>query len=138
MTVPSQNGRASRNGIRVHRSGRLGAQDVTTKDGIPVTTVARTLLDLADVLPEQALKRAVDESDYLRLFDLTALVAVAEANPGRRGARLLKAAAEPPHLTRSELENRFLALCSRHRIPEPLTNLTLYGYEVDPSGPRPS
>jgi hypothetical protein len=97
---------------------------VATNDGIPVTAVARTLLALADVLHKQALKRAIDEAEYPRLFDLTSLVAVVEGNPGRRGARLLKAAAEPPHLTRSELENRFLALCSRHRIPEPLTNLT--------------
>jgi Transcriptional regulator, AbiEi antitoxin/Protein of unknown function (DUF559) len=136
VTVPSRAGRLSRNGIRIHRSGRLGARDVTTKDGIPVTTVARTLLDLADVLPKQALKRAIDESEYLRLFDPTSVVAVVEANPGRCGTRLLKAAAEPPHLTRSELENGFLALCSRHRIPEPLTNLTLCGYEVDAFWPQ--
>ena len=136
VTVPSQNGRRSRDGIRIHRSGRLGAQDVTTQHGIPVTTVARTLLDLADVLSKPALKRAIDESDYLRLFDLTALVAVVDGNPGRRGARLLKAAAAPQHLTRSELENRFLALCSRHKIPEPLTNVTLCGYEVDAFWPQ--
>jgi hypothetical protein len=136
VTVPSRAGRLSRSGIRIHRSGRLGVQDVTTKDAIPVTTVARTLLDLADVLPKQALKRAIDESEYLRLFDLTSLVAVVNANTGRRGATLLKAAAEPPHLTRSELEKRLLALCSRHKIPEPLTNLTLCGYEVDAFWPH--
>jgi hypothetical protein len=136
VTVPSQNGRVRRDGIRIHRSGRLGVQDVTTKDAIPVTTVARTLLDLADVLPRQALKRAIDESEYVRLFDLTSLVAVVNANPGRRGATLLKGAREPPHLTRSELENRFLALCSRHKIPEPLTNVTLCGYEVDAFWPH--
>ena len=136
MTVPSQNGRVRRDGIRIHRSGRLGVQDVTTKDAIPVTTVARTLLDLADVLPKQALKRAIDESDYLRLFDLTSLVAVVNANPGRRGATLLNAAAEPPHLTRSELESRFLTLCARHNIPEPLTNEIVCGYEVDAFWPH--
>jgi predicted transcriptional regulator of viral defense system len=67
VTVPSRAGRLSRSGIRVHRSRRLGSQDVTTNDGIAVTTVARTLVDLADVLPKQALKRALDESEYLRL-----------------------------------------------------------------------
>jgi hypothetical protein len=46
-----------RKGIRVHRSGRLRAEEVTVRGGIPVTTVERTLLDLADVLPEQALRR---------------------------------------------------------------------------------
>jgi hypothetical protein len=67
VTAPSRAGRLSRRGIRVHRSRRLGSQDVTTNDGIAVTTVARTLVDLADVLPKQALKRALDESEYLRL-----------------------------------------------------------------------
>jgi Transcriptional regulator, AbiEi antitoxin/Protein of unknown function (DUF559) len=136
VTVPSRAGRLSRSGIRIHRSGRLGVQEVTTKDAIPVTTVARTLLDLADVLPEQALKRAIDESEYLRLFDLTSLVAVVSANPGRRGATLLKVAAEPPHLTRSELEIRFLTLCARHSIPEPQTNQIVCGYEVDAFWPE--
>jgi Transcriptional regulator, AbiEi antitoxin/Protein of unknown function (DUF559) len=136
VTVPSRAGRLRRSGIRIHRSGRLGAHDVTSKDAIPVTAVARTLLDLADVLPKQALKRAIDESDYLRLFDPTSLVAVVNANPGRRGAMLLRAAAEPPHLTRSELEIRFLTLCVRHNIPEPLTNQTVCGYEVDAFWPE--
>jgi very-short-patch-repair endonuclease len=136
VTVPSRAGRLRRSGIRIHRSGRLRAEDVTTNNGIPVTTVARTLLDLADVLPKQALKRAIDESEYLRLFDLISVVAVVNANPGRRGATLLKSAAEPPQLTRSELENRFLRLCARHQIPKPLTNHTVCGYQVDAFWPR--
>lgn len=81
VTVPSQNGRVRRNGIRIHRSGRLGADEATTKDGIPVTTVARTLLDLADVLNSQALKRAIDAAEYQRLFDLNALTATVNNNP---------------------------------------------------------
>lgn len=136
VTVPSRAGRVRRKGIRIHRSSRLGRQDVTVKDGIPVTTVARTLLDLADVLQPQALKRAIDESEHQRLFDLTALIAVVNRNPGRRGATLLRAAADPPHLTRSELENRFLAFCTRHNLPEPHTNQMLLGYEVDALWPH--
>ena len=131
VTVPSQNGRVRRNGIRIHRSGRLGADEVTTKDGIPVTTVARTLLDLADVVNNQALKRAIDEAEYQRLFDLNALTATVNNNPGRRGSALLKIAADPPQLTRSEFENRFLAFCARHEIPAPRTNQVVLGYEVD-------
>ena len=53
------------------------------RGGIPVTTVARTLLDLADVLDEQALRRAVAEAEYRKHFDLTAINAVVERNPGR-------------------------------------------------------
>jgi predicted transcriptional regulator of viral defense system len=59
VTVPSRAGRIRRKGIRIHRSGRLGPHEATERDGIPVTTVARTLLDLADALDLQALRRAV-------------------------------------------------------------------------------
>jgi predicted transcriptional regulator of viral defense system len=64
VTVPSQNGRLKRAGIRAHRSGRLAAEEVTECHGIPVTTVARTLLDLADVLDREALRRAITEAEY--------------------------------------------------------------------------
>ena len=73
------------------------------RDGIPVTTVARTLLDLADVLQSQRLKRVITEAEYLTLFDLTALTAVLENNPGRRNAKLMAAAGNPrPKLSRLE------------------------------------
>lgn len=52
VTVPSRNGRRAQSGIRLHRATRLAPGDVTARHGIPVTTVARTLLDLADVRPE--------------------------------------------------------------------------------------
>lgn len=95
VTVPTRAGRARRPGLRIHRSGRLGAGEVTVHEGIPVTTLARTLLDLADVVTRQALKRAIDEADYQRLLDTTALTAVVDANPGRRGAKLLRAPRAP-------------------------------------------
>ena len=99
VTVPTRNGRIRRNGIRIHRSGRLGADQVTVRDGIPVTTLARTLLDLADVVSRQDLRRAIHESEYQRLLDMTALTAVVDDNPGRRGATLLNAAQSPPEIT---------------------------------------
>jgi predicted transcriptional regulator of viral defense system len=106
VTVPSRNGRIRRPGIRVHRSGRLRAEEVTVRHGIPVTTVARTLLDLADVLGEQALRRAVTEAEYTNRFDLTAVNAAVQNNPGRRGARLMRAVAAAGHRPRSPLEER--------------------------------
>jgi very-short-patch-repair endonuclease len=131
VTVPSRNGRVRRKGIRVHRSGRLGADEVTLRGGIPVTTVARTLLDLADVLPRQALRRAVTEAEYRDLLDNATLTAVVENNPGRRGAKLRAATEGKRHWTRSPLEDRFLALLARHGVEEPETNVWLDGYEVD-------
>jgi putative AbiEi antitoxin of type IV toxin-antitoxin system len=61
VTVPSRNGRRAQRGICVHRTGRLRPDEVTVRHGIPVTTVARTLLDLADVLDKQALRRVITE-----------------------------------------------------------------------------
>jgi very-short-patch-repair endonuclease len=136
VTVPSRAGRQRRNGVRVHRSGRLGADQVTVHHGIPVTTLARTLLDLADVLSHQSLKRAIDEADYQRLLDMTTLIAVVENNPGRRGAKLLRAAQGPPEMTRSELETRFLAIIDRHGLPRPKVNACIEGHEVDFAWPE--
>jgi hypothetical protein len=91
VTVPSQNGRIRRRGIRVHRSGRLAAEEVVVRNGIPVTTVARTLLDLADVLDRQALRRVITEAEYRQRFNPTSLNAVVQNNPGRRGRKVMEA-----------------------------------------------
>jgi very-short-patch-repair endonuclease len=131
VTVPTRAGRGRRTGMRVHRTARLTGDEVTVHEGIPVTSVARTLLDLADVLPESALKRAIDETEFLRLFDLTALTTVVHSNPGRRGTRLLRASSRPPELTRSQLEERFLGALDRHGLPRPEVNVRVGGFGVD-------
>ena len=135
VIVPSQNGRR-RPGIRVHRSSRLRPDEVTVQHGIPVTTVARTLLDLADVLDRQALKRVITEAEYTRQFDLNAINAVVQHNPGRSGAKLLEAAGARRHRTRSKLELRFLGLLERNGIEEPESGVWIEGYEVDFLWPR--
>ena len=131
VTVPTHVGRRRQRGIRLHRSRRLTEQDVTIHQGIPVTTVARTLLDLADLLGDQALRRAVNEAEYLRLLDMSALVAAVHRNPGRRGARLLNAAKGPLELTESALEDRFMALVERHGLPRPKVGATVAGHRAD-------
>jgi Transcriptional regulator, AbiEi antitoxin/Protein of unknown function (DUF559)/AbiEi antitoxin C-terminal domain len=131
VTIPLRAGRRRRKGIRVHRSGRLSRDEVTFREGIPTTTVERTLLDLADALGTGALKRTIAEAEYLRLLDMTALTAVVKANPGRRGQRVLELARAEPEWTRSELEQRFLDFVDRHNLPRPLVNATVEGYEVD-------
>jgi predicted transcriptional regulator of viral defense system len=132
VTVPSRAGRIRREGIRIHRSGRLSPGEVTEKDGIPVTTVARTLLDLADVLDLQALRRAITEAEYRHLYDHTALIAVVESNPGRRTKKLMTAAMEGRmHRTRSPLEDRFIRFQERYGVEEPECNVYVEGYEVD-------
>jgi len=131
VTVPSRAGRRRRRGIRVHRSRRLPAKEVTVHEGIPITTVARTLLDLADALPTHALKRAIDEAERQRLFDLTSLLAAVQGNPGRRGAKVIQLAQEPPELTDSEFAEAFLALVERHGLPRPHVGVWLDGHRAD-------
>ena len=131
VTVPSLNGRRKRDGIRIHRSGRLQPDEVTVRHGIPVTTVARTLLDLADVLDRQALKRVITEAEYTNQFDLIAINAVVNANPGRASAKLMAAVGAAGDRTRSELEDRFLAILDRHGVEPPQTAVSIEGYELD-------
>jgi very-short-patch-repair endonuclease len=124
ITLPSRSARP-RPGIDVHRSTTLTNADVTKVDGIPCTSVARTLLDLADVVDERGVEKAIDEAEVLRVFDLREVEEVLERAGGRRGAsvvRRLLADYGGPTLTREELEERFLALCRKASLPSPSVN----------------
>jgi very-short-patch-repair endonuclease len=134
VTVPTRSGRQRRRGIVVHRSA-LPSAEVTRRRGIPVTTLARTLLDLAEVVTRRALERATDEAERLDLLDLDALDAVIGRNPGRVGAARLRKLRES-HLvgstiTKSELEELFLELCRSHSLPSPAVNQRVGPYVVD-------
>jgi very-short-patch-repair endonuclease len=125
-------------GIKVHRARRLDPADVTTKDGIPVTTVARTLVDLTDVLPSDRILRAIREAEYLTLLDTDTLTAAVQRATGRRRLTKLTKAIErhrPGQIVREELEHRFLELVHAAGLPDPETNVKvktrLRTYEVD-------
>jgi very-short-patch-repair endonuclease len=121
-------------GVLVHRSRRLDPADRAVVEAVPVTSMARTLVDLADVLSERRLADAVHEAEVQRIFDLNELRQAQARVPGRTGRHRLKrvlAAYEVPVLTRSEAERRFLDLCRTHSLPQPRTNAPLHGYEVD-------
>jgi len=129
VTVPGRGGRAKRKGIRLHRA-RLAPAEVAVRAGISVTTPARTLVDLADVLTRRQLERAFDEAEYLRL-DCTGLRAV-RGRPGY--GRLLAVLAEHAAgstRTRSELEDLFLEACASQGLPRPEVNTLVQGHEVD-------
>jgi very-short-patch-repair endonuclease len=135
VTVPRQ-APVRRPGIRVHRHAALArAEEVTVHEGIPVTTPARTLLDLAATFPRRTVERALDQAEILRLIDHRVLERTLAAHRGRRGSPSLRAILEHhaagSTLTRSELEERFLALCDDHGIRRPRVNTTLHGFEVD-------
>jgi Protein of unknown function (DUF559)/Transcriptional regulator, AbiEi antitoxin len=134
VTAPGRTGR-SRKGIDVHRATGLEERDVTTVDGIPCTSVARTLLDLSTTLDGTALERAIEQAEKLRIFDLTAVVEVMERAGDRRGGPELREAlaayVPEPAFARSVLEKRFLALCRAAEVPMPRANNVTDGDEVD-------
>ena len=136
VTAPTR--RRSRKGIAVHHAP-LPEAHVTHLDGLPVTTVPRTLLDLADVLPLNALRRTWEEADRLRLLDVRAVEAVLATANGRRGAAGLRSLLghhlEGHDYTRSEFERDLLALCAEHGLPTPTINPEVEGYEVDGAWP---
>ena len=116
-----------RKGIRAHEA-RLTRADVSTREGLRLTSPARTLLDLASSVPASDLERAVNEAQVLRLVAPAALAALSR----RRGAaRLRDALRIEPRMTRSELERLMLGLVRRIGLPEPATNVRVLGHEVD-------
>ena len=109
------------------------------RDGFPVTTVARTLFDFAEVEPFDTLKGAAEEADRLKLLRLRELEEVCERGRGRRAlrpVRRLLAELRPPDEGRSPLEIRFPAFVRRHRLPEPVQNVHVLGHEVDALWPE--
>jgi very-short-patch-repair endonuclease len=120
---------ASRRGapaIRLHRSRSLIARDTTTHQGIPITTIARTLLDLAATIKPHRLERALAQAERLQLYDHRAIEALLATANGHRGKPLLaQATAREPKFTRSELEAWFLTLVRDAGLDEPEVNLTL-------------
>jgi very-short-patch-repair endonuclease len=125
----------SRPGLRLHRPRTLRPDEVTVHEGIPVTTPARTILDLAALLQRRPLERLLDQAENTRLTDVPSLAALARAHPGHRGASKLLAAldthAPGSTLTRSTLEELFVQLCRDHGLPRPEVNSDRTGVEVD-------
>ena len=113
-------------GIRVHRARYLDERDVRRNLTIPRTTVARTLLDLADDMPDKALRRAVRQAQAMRLTSVRQIADVLTRSNGRRGAKRLAALiADGPAPTRSDLEDVVLDLIDGAGFERPEINLRL-------------
>jgi very-short-patch-repair endonuclease len=125
----------SRPGIRVRRSTTLTALDVTLHRGLPVTTPARTLLDLATYDPDRrAVEQALDEGLARRLVSATKLRDAAARAPGLRGGRVLEELLDPDRargVTRSQAEERLLEIIRRAGLPDPERNVRIGPFTVD-------
>lgn len=136
VTVPKQ--RRPQPGLLLTESF-IAPDERETVRGIPVTTVARTLLDLAAVSNEDELERAVREAEVNLLADETGLQALLQRHPGRRGVatlRRLTNADDLDTITKSELEQRFRAFIKRQDLPRPIHNTLVEGFLVDALWPH--
>ena len=135
VTIPATPGRALRTGIRLHRSKMLALGHSTVHHAIPITTPVRTLVDIAATLKGRQLEQALDRAEQLRLVDFAELAQALAARPTRPGSPSLQAVLSRytagSTVTRSELEERFLALCDDHGLPRPETNTRIKGIEID-------
>lgn len=130
----------SRRGIRVHQTRMVHSDDRAERSSIPVTSLARTIVDLAGMIGPSGLRKAIDRADRLRLLDLVELNAARERSNGRRGTKALGQIMDnyrPPPFLRSALEHDFLELCRRAGIPAPAMNAIVAGLEVDAVWPEP-
>ena len=132
IDVTAARGRRRR-GITVHEGSIIGAE-WTRVARIPVTSAARTLFDLAEVVNEKQLQRAFEEADRMRLLRIRELESVCERGYGRKALRPVRRLLEEaryPEDTQSPLEDRVLDLCREYDLPQPVTGAMVLGREVD-------
>lgn len=101
---------------------------------IPVTSLARTLLDESATVRAEWLSRMLKRAEELRLLDLRDVDELLGRCPGHRGAKRLAETVSlyrPASFTRSGLEERFLALVAEAGLPQPHTNFVEAGFELD-------
>jgi very-short-patch-repair endonuclease len=133
VTVPGPSRR--RSAIRVHRTTGLPGADVEEIDGLRVTSVARTLLDLGAVTPLRVVERAFDQADVLRLLDMAAVGRVLQEGTYRPGAsklgRVAARATTGTSITETDLEELMLAIIRRAGLPEPVCQHPVLQYRPD-------
>jgi predicted transcriptional regulator of viral defense system len=125
VVSPNRRGRRIA-GITAHTSATLLPRDITTVEGIPTTTLARTLLDLAEVVTPRRLERAIEQAEVIRQLDMRAIEDVLSRANGRRGATPLQAVLEDMKPgttpTRNDLEEAFLQICRDVHAPPDAVN----------------
>ncbi len=134
VSVPRRNARI-RDGIRVHRPRHLDREDRTHRRGIPITSLPRTLIDVAEVLSRRSLERVADEAEFLKLLNENSVAETLERNRGRTGAarlrRTLRRHEPGTTRTRTALEEAFYVLVSASGLPQPEVNVAVGRLTVD-------
>lgn len=123
-----------RSGVRLHHSTILEERDRVVCAGIPTTSVARTLLDLAIGQPRKRLEGALELAERRDLLDIGAvdeLLARSGRHPGRKRLRLASRLFRAPVMSRARSERLLLDVIRRARLPRPAINYVVAGCEVD-------
>lgn len=121
-------------GVAVHRTRILDQRDVRIRAGLPLLSPARALLDIAEEVTDRQLELAFDRAIVDRIIRPPEVTELLARTDGRRGGPRLALLVEHLHgptLTRSEAEERLLALIRAAGLPMPAVNQRLHGYEVD-------
>lgn len=133
VTVPRRRRRRIE-GVRIHRVRDLRADEVTTLDGIPITTPARTILDIAEEASTRDVEQALANALRMRLVTMDEMWEMVARHPTHRGAPPLRRVLDAeggPQFTRSEAEEKLLALVRSGKLPRPELNGNVLGHEVD-------
>lgn len=122
-----------RAGIRAMSRPSLRSRDFTRRNGIPVTSAVRTLLDLATELDVTSLERAVNDADKLDIIDPEALRTALERYAGEPGVKRLRALLDRHtfRLSDSDLEIFFRPIAKGAGLPQPISKAKVNGFEVD-------
>jgi hypothetical protein len=126
--------RRSLEGVKVHSMKQVATMDVARRDGLPVTSLLLTLLDLAGSLAEEPFAVALNEARVQRRVSDRALFAVLDRYPNRKGSRALRsllAAGFGPRITRSEAERRALLAMRDSGIVPDASDHSIGPYRVD-------
>lgn len=134
LHVTSRNGRHARDAFDVHVAD-LAPVDRKRRDGIPVTSLSRTILDISVRARPKTVARYLERAEDAKVFDLREMRALLDRCKGHRGGAKVRAALDAyrpeRQFTRSAFERRFLALVRDAGLPEPAMNAFVAGHELD-------
>jgi hypothetical protein len=137
--VMCRSGRSTNRAFVVHRA-ELERVDLARRDGIPVTSLSRTILDLAADSNPRTVRRYIQRADDAKRFNLRAMEELLDRSRGHKGRAKVLAALEiyeeTPAFTRSGLERRFLEVVTASGLPVPAMNFFVAGHEIDAYWPE--
>jgi very-short-patch-repair endonuclease len=138
VTVPAS-GRTRRKGIVLHQVRELHENDRATRNGVPVTALARTLIDVFSSESEERTERALEQAERMSLFDGNTIDEACARAPTRRGVKRIRARLRQHRgaaQSDSGLERRFLIFCREYGLPTPKMNEWIEEYRLDAVWPE--